>query len=314
MSRRGRKLDDAARAAWLYYVGGMRQDQIADEMGVSRQTAQRLVAQAMSEGLVRVRVDHPFAICMELAAQLKEKWNLSLAEVSPSVGGAAAVAMATADSIERWLTQTDSVTLAIGTGSSLRAAVEELPHIDCPQHRVVSLTGNIAPDGSATYNNVLFTLSDVVTAKAYPLPIPVIARTRAERDMLHSQPGVQRAIAASSAACVAYVGIGAIGAGAPLVLDGFLTAAEIDALQAAGGVGEILGRAHDHVGREVIVTTSERVASAPLPATESCLVIGVAYGRDKLQAIAGALRGGLISGLITDEPTAQQLLALPTGI
>ena len=29
--------DDAARAGWLYYVAGMTQDQIAKELGVSRQ-------------------------------------------------------------------------------------------------------------------------------------------------------------------------------------------------------------------------------------------------------------------------------------
>ena len=34
--------DDAARAGWLYYVAGMTQDQIARELGVSRQRAQRL--------------------------------------------------------------------------------------------------------------------------------------------------------------------------------------------------------------------------------------------------------------------------------
>ena len=31
--------DLAARAAWLYYVGGMRQDQIADEAGQARWAA-----------------------------------------------------------------------------------------------------------------------------------------------------------------------------------------------------------------------------------------------------------------------------------
>ena len=36
--------DEAARAGWLSYVGGLTQDQIAQELGVSRQRAQRLVA------------------------------------------------------------------------------------------------------------------------------------------------------------------------------------------------------------------------------------------------------------------------------
>ena len=48
-------LDEAARAGWLYYVGGMTQDQIANELGVSRQRAQRLVSRAMAEGLVSSR-------------------------------------------------------------------------------------------------------------------------------------------------------------------------------------------------------------------------------------------------------------------
>ena len=52
-----RRLDLAARAAWLYYVRGRTQDEIAAELNVSRQNAQRLVALAGSEGLVKFRLD-----------------------------------------------------------------------------------------------------------------------------------------------------------------------------------------------------------------------------------------------------------------
>ena len=44
------RLDDAARAGWLYYVAGNTQDEIARKLGVSRQSAQRLVAMAVSDG------------------------------------------------------------------------------------------------------------------------------------------------------------------------------------------------------------------------------------------------------------------------
>ena len=40
----GREIDDAARAGWLYYVAGNNQEEIARKLGVSRQTAQRLVS------------------------------------------------------------------------------------------------------------------------------------------------------------------------------------------------------------------------------------------------------------------------------
>ena len=57
----GERLDDAARAGWLYYVAGNTQDEVAQKLGVSRQTAQRLVSMAVSERLIKVRLDHPIA-------------------------------------------------------------------------------------------------------------------------------------------------------------------------------------------------------------------------------------------------------------
>ena len=50
------RLDDAARAGWLYYVAGNTQDEIARKLGVSRQSAQRLVSLAVSERLIKVRL------------------------------------------------------------------------------------------------------------------------------------------------------------------------------------------------------------------------------------------------------------------
>ena len=71
--------------------------------------------------------------------------------------------------------------VAIGTGRTLKAAVELLPRMECPQHKVVSLTGNIAPDGSAAYYNVIFNLADSVKARSFPMPLPVIASSPRER-------------------------------------------------------------------------------------------------------------------------------------
>ena len=42
--RQERKLNLAARAAWLYYIAGNTQDEIAKKLNVSRQAAQRFVS------------------------------------------------------------------------------------------------------------------------------------------------------------------------------------------------------------------------------------------------------------------------------
>jgi DNA-binding transcriptional regulator LsrR (DeoR family) len=80
----GLRLDEAARAGWLYYVAGNTQDQIARKLGISRQAAQRLVSLAMSERLIKVRLDHPIARCMELAAALKIRHDLRFCDVAPT--------------------------------------------------------------------------------------------------------------------------------------------------------------------------------------------------------------------------------------
>ena len=308
----GTRLDDAARAGWLYYVAGNTQDQIAAKLGVSRQSAQRLVSLADSEGLVKVRIDHPIANCLELAGRLRERFNLSFCEVVPSDEGSESttlgVAQAAAPEIEKWLRKEEPVVVAMGTGRSLKAAVEHLPPIHCPQHKVVSLTGNIAPDGSAAYYNVVYTMADTVKSRSFPMPLPVIVSSREERSMLHAQAMIGPILEMAAKADVAFVGIGDLGADAPLFVDGFISREELQSLHDAGAVGEIVGWAFDADGRIIEGITNDRVASAMIPDRETSLVIAIAKGAKKLPGIAAAIRGGLINGLITDELTAEKLL------
>ncbi len=305
--------DDAARAGWLYYVAGNTQDQIAAKLGVSRQSAQRLVSLAVSEGLVKVRLDHPIANCLELAAKLRSRFALDLCEVVPSdpesPSTTLGIAEAAAAEIERRLKSPEPIVLAIGTGRTLKAAIEQLTPMECPQHKVVSLTGNIAPDGSAAYYNVIFTMADTIKARSFPMPLPVIASTPAEREMLLSQPMIQPALTLAAKADVTFVGIGDLGPKAPLYEDGFITEAELKALQKAGAVGEIVGWAFDRDGRLIEGITNDRVSSAPLPSREHSLVVAIAMGERKLPGILAAVTRRLVNGLITDENTGAALLA-----
>ena len=75
--------DEAARAGWLYYLGGLTQDQIATELGVSRQRAQRLVSRALAEGLIHVRLNHRIGACLDLETRLTQRFDLLRCRVSP---------------------------------------------------------------------------------------------------------------------------------------------------------------------------------------------------------------------------------------
>lgn len=306
------RLDDAARAGWLYYIAGKTQEEIASQLGVSRQSAQRLVSLAMSEGLIKVRLDHPIANCLQLAERLKTTFALDFVEVVPSDENSTSttigVAEAASAEIEKWLRSPTPIIMAMGTGRTLKAAIDHLPKMECPQHRVVSLTGNISPDGSAAFYNVIFNLADKVKARSYPMPLPVFATSADERDLLHKQPMIKTTLDLAAKANVAFLGIGDLSNDAPLFQDGFVSDAELQALKKSGGVGEIVGWSFDREGRFIDGLTNDRVASAPIPSREKSLVIAIAKGVKKLPGISGAIRRRIINGLITDEATAEALL------
>jgi DNA-binding transcriptional regulator LsrR (DeoR family) len=307
------RLDDAARAGWLYYVAGNTQDEIAKKLGVSRQTAQRLVAMAVSERLVKVRIDHPIGRCMDLSDALTERFGLQSCDVVPSDPGApnllTGVAIAAAAELERTLKSDEPRIVALGTGRALKATVEQLPRMDCPQHRIVSLLGNMMTDGSATPYNATIAMAFRIGAKHYPYPLPALARDAGELEVLHAQEAVRNTISLSQNADLTLVGIGQMGATAPIVIDGFVTEAEMDQLVAAGATGEITSWVYDRQGQLLDCAVNSRVTSVPLSKAAERRVIAVAVGEAKVKAFAAALRGHLVNGVITNEATAEQLLA-----
>ncbi|WP_106752323.1 sugar-binding transcriptional regulator [Pannonibacter carbonis] len=306
------RLDDAARAGWLYYVAGNTQDEIARKLGVSRQSAQRLVSLAVSEKLVKVRLDHPIAHCMELSHRLIDRFGLRTCEVVPSdpdqPSSTVGLAQAGAAEMERHFKSNHPKIITIGTGRSLRACVEQLPQMDCPQHRIVSRLGNMNSDGSASAYNVIIRLADRVNARHYPMPLPVFSRSVEERGLLHNLEPVRNILELARQADVTFVGVGNIGETAPLFVDGFVTRDEIRALQRAGGVGEITSWVYDRHGALIDGLTNDRVASAPLGPATTASVVGIAAGEAKVAAIRGAMTGRLINSLITNEHTAELLL------
>ncbi|MEM7072311.1 MAG: sugar-binding domain-containing protein, partial [Pseudomonadota bacterium] len=176
-------------------------------------------------------------------------------------------------------------------------------------HKLVSLVGNLAPDGSASFNDVIMRIGDTARAPHYPMAVPVVATTSAERDILWAQRPIQSNIALAQSADIAFVGIGEINDSPPLLTDGFITRAELNQLIELGASGEIVGWAYDKNGTLLDCAHNDRVASVPLNQPPSFPMIGVARGLNKLGAIRAALAGRWLTGLITDETTAEAFIA-----
>ena len=301
--------DDAARAAWLYYRGGMRQDQIAREMGISRQRVQRLVARATQQGLVQVRIEHPIAACEELQRDLAARFGLKLVRVAPGLGeGAdpvAAIAPFAAQVLERILADQTPRVVGLACGKAMNAMAREMQSMDARHHRLVSLVGNVAPDGAAGFHEALMRVAERVGAPPHLLPVPLMAGEAAEVAQYSEMPHVRQARDLVATAGTAFVGVGVIAT--PLPLADSLTPSDVESLRAAGAVGELCGHAFDAEGRYIDHPCNRRMLSIRMPLGRT-RVIGLAAGPNKVAPLKAALRGGLLQGLVTDEATARALL------
>jgi DNA-binding transcriptional regulator LsrR (DeoR family) len=312
-SSQDRRRDLAVRAAWLYYVANNTQDQLASKLNVSRQAAQRLVAAAVADGLITFRIDHPLRACAELEEALRTRFSLDYVEVVPGDAdrdGVVGLGAAAARQLEAHLSPKAPSVLAFGTGRTLRSAVVQVEPMARPQHKVVSLVGTTTRDGRASAFEVVMRLADRIGAACYPVPTTVVTDTVEERALLESQRPWRRIRALADSASMAMVGIGTLDplSDAALLRDGFITKAEHDELIRLGAVGDIIGWAFDGRGRLIEGATNARLTAIPHRLPLERLTVGVAGGQSKAPAIAAALRGRLISGLITDEAAARGIL------
>ncbi|WP_163650399.1 sugar-binding transcriptional regulator [Modicisalibacter sp. 'Wilcox'] len=313
MDKYERKLDQAARAAWLSYVGGRTQDEIAGQLGVSRPGVQRLLALARQEGLVKVHIDHPLANCMAMSEALVSRFGLAFCDVVPADpehhdDSAAFLALAGAERLSRYIDRDQPLTLSLGTGRVVRATVEALSRLERPQHRFVSLVGNVARDGSANRYDGVMVLADKTGAERFLLPAPVVAASVTEKEALLAQHLVQAVSAVAMQAEAGFIGIGRIDPQATLFQDHFISAAELTELLEAGAVGELLGWPMDARGELIDCPITRRITSLPLERLAGQTLVGLAGGRDKGPAILAALRGGWLQGLVTDEAAARYIL------
>jgi DNA-binding transcriptional regulator LsrR (DeoR family) len=142
------------------------------------------------------------------------------------------------------------------------------------------------------------------------LPAPGVAGTLASGEAFLTDPHVRRALAQGAEANLAFMGIGAPRQDSILIRQGTIVAwDEVSELQQQGAVGDINLRYFDANGQLVASDLNDRVIGLTLEDIRRIpQVVGVAGGAAKLKAIRGALEGGLVTVLVTDHLTGEQLI------
>jgi len=301
------------KAARMYFLDGRSQDDIARAIGTSRSNVSRMLSAARAQGVVEIRVHDQTARAAELEQALSERFALSPVRVAAFRPGAD-VAAATGDPAARWLDESlpDGAVLGLSWGTSLQAVVTAFAGERPRDVEVVPLVGGLKSTESLVASQELVReLAGRLGATYRYLHAPALLRSKAARDALLVEPSIADALARARGADIALVGIGTVGTGSSKeVVDELgLSAAERAAFLAADPVGDACCRFFDVDGRPIGGAVHDRVVAVELEHLAVIpVVVGVATGTEKASGVLGALRGGVLDGLITDAALALALL------
>ena len=200
--------------------------------------------------------------------------------------------------------------IGVGYGRTLEAIAAVLPEDSLPDLRLVSLMGSLTRRSSANPHEVIDRLAQRTGAQTFVMPVPFMANTVADRDVLLSQDGVAEALALGGESDLMLVGVGATDYDPSLVSGGMIEPAEMNELRRLGAVGEILGHFFAVDGRPIETDLTRRIVTLPIERIRGCRVVAIAGGAMKVDAVRAVLASGLLKGLITDERTARAIIEL----
>ena len=299
--------------ARMYYTDNLTQAQIAAQIGYSRPTISRLLSESRDRGMVRIEIGHPLERLMQLEDALVRRYGLKcarVAQVNPGQDPSTIVPRYAAALLTE-KSSPDSL-ITVSNGRAVAATVREVAIQDWPKSNVAQMVGALSPSNPMTDSpDICRMLAERLGGTVTTLHVPMILSSAHIAAAMRQEPQIATALALGGGADVALEGVGATeGDRLSPVFDAYVTPHMVKEIRAQGAVATVCGHFIDALGRPVCSELSDRIISVELDRLKRiALVIGVAWGQEKVKAIKACLVGSYISALATDQATAESLLA-----
>lgn len=302
------------RVATLYYEEDHNQQQIANMLNISRSNISRLLKEAKQKGLVEIRIRKRVDTVPEIERDLKQYFGLRAAMVINGQGRDYAERLATAGEaaaqyLELVLRPHDVLAVAWGTGVS--AAVSAVSSDQSLGIDVVQMLGSVGTVDTVIDGPELSRqLATKLGGQFYYLPAPLFVDSPEARALFLEQQTVADTLERARNANIALAGIGTTQSEMSSFLRAkHLTEEQLEALRSQGAVGETCGIHFDIEGNTDQFGINKRVICLDVEDQNNIpIVVAVACGLPKTLSILGALRGGHINAIATDDITAAAVL------
>jgi DNA-binding transcriptional regulator LsrR (DeoR family) len=322
MDETNQRLAYLAHVASLYYDHGKNQQDIADELKITRSAVSRLLTEARQKGIVEIKINYPWQTNLELEKALLAKFKLKAARVLKRENKSYTDML---DGLGRLAAQYflsilgNDMIVGISWGSALGAMTKVLRVQYPPKNiEVVQLLGATGSEKIAQQDgpSLAQMLSEALSCPCRYLHAPLIVDTPSGRETLMQDRSIRETLMRAEQAEIALVGIGSTNPELySLLRAGYVDRREVADIINKGAVGDVCAHHFDIEGNYLDIDINKRVVGIIVDTLFKIpTVIGVAGDVRKSSAILGALRGNYINVLITDDEAAQKVLELNDSI
>jgi deoxyribonucleoside regulator len=297
--------------AYYYYKQGLTQEQIAQKLLMSRQRVNRLVKRLQDEGIVTIQINGYTDSYIDLESKLENKFHLKQAVVISKMEGENlfdSLGLAGANYLNDVIDYNNII--GVSWGRTLHKIAVYLKSEPKKNISVVQLVGATNVTNAAVQSDEI---TRVIANKLGGTPHFMYAPTRVKnqetKEALMSEHSIKSSFKMISNCDIVMLSIGEIAEKAPLFEYSYLTEEEHENLKNLGGVGNVCLRYFDINGNLINSPVNSTVMGISIEDLRKIPnIVGIAGGENKVPAILGALRGGYINVLITDNETASWLI------
>ncbi|WP_095089205.1 sugar-binding transcriptional regulator [Mesorhizobium sophorae] len=299
------------RAAWMYFVEQMTQNEIADVLGVGRVTIVRMLADARSRNEVKISIESELSEIVRLERALEKTFGLQQALVAPLSAPNADPTPAISAKTGSFLSDTMKSGMRVGVGWG-RTLFSSLPFISAKSltdFKVISLLGGVGVVRRFNPAEFAWRFAQIFQGDGYLIPTPAVVDSVETKIALVERCGLQEVFEMANVLDAVLLSVGGIASATTFSRGGFLKEADREALLARGAVGDLLfhffdrnGDLVDHpVNSHVMSVDVDRLRKAPIRILTS-------GGEEKIEALLGAMTLIAPTILITDEESARRML------
>jgi DNA-binding transcriptional regulator LsrR (DeoR family) len=302
------------RAAWMYYIEQMTQNEIAEVLGVGRVTIVRMLAEARARNEVRISIQGYLSDLVALEREVEQQFDLERVIIAPLSQAdndpIPSISAATGEYLSGIVG--NGMRVGVGWGRTLLSTLAYMEPKALDDFTVISLLGGISQPRRFNPAEFAWQFAQLFQGDGYLIPAPAMVDSVETRTALIERCGLKSVFEMAEDLDMVLLSVGAIetATSTPYRV-GFLNEEHQSSLAERGAVGDLLFHFFDRNGRLVDHPIHDLVMSVGIETVQRVPVrVLTSGGREKINSLYGAMKLIRPTVFITDEESARRLIAM----